>query len=158
MVCIPSPTSVSYHFPSFFFLCLSLSRSITSFFLLLYCILPLLRNVYQVESNFPPIRTLSICMMRSKIDFITGNCCCDRVFLFSLYRKFKKMSLKNNRDFLRLLIRSGFDPMNKPSSFKMKSEIFVFCICIMFNLQSFQSSNSTYSYDVIERSEISMVI
>lgn len=154
-MCIPSPTSVSYHFPSFFFLCLSLSRSITSFFLLLYCILPLLRNVYQVESNFPPIRTLSICMMRSKIDFITGNCCCDRVFLFSLYRKFKKMSLKNNRDFLRLLIRSGFDPMNKPSSFKMKSKIFV---SIMLNLQSFQSSNSTYSYDVIEKSEISMVI
>lgn len=97
-------------------------------------------------------------MMRSKIDFITGNCRCDRVFLFSLYRKFKKMSLKNNRDFLRLLIRSGFDPTIEPSSFKMKSEIFVFCICIMFNLQSFQSSNSTYSYDVIERSEISMVI
>lgn len=94
-------------------------------------------------------------MMRSKIDFITGNCCCDRVFLFSLYRKFKKMSLKNNRDFLRLLIRSGFDPTNKPSSFKMKSKIFV---SIMLNLQSFQSSNSTYSYDVIERSEISMVI
>lgn len=142
MVCIPSPTSVSYHFPSFFFLCLSLSRSITSFFLLLYCILPLLRNVYQVESNFPPIRTLSICMMRSKIDFITGNCRCDRVFLFSLYRKFKKISLKNN-------------PMNKLSSFKMKNKIFV---SIMFNLQSFQSSNSTYSYDAIERSEISMVI
>lgn len=142
MVCIPSPTSVSYHFPSFFFLCLSLSRSITSFFLLLYCILPLLRNVYQVESNFPPIRTLSICMMRSKIDFITGNCRCDRVFLFSLYRKFKKISLKNN-------------PMNKLSSFKMKNKIFV---SIMLNLQSFQSSNSTYSYDVIERSEISMVI
>lgn len=155
MVCIPSPTSVSYHFPSFFFLCLSLSRSITSFFLLLYCILPLLRNVYQVESNFPPIRTLSICMMRSKIDFITGNCCCDRVFLFSLYRKFKKISLKNKRDFLRLLIRSGFDPTIEPSSFKMKSKIFV---SIMLNLQSFQSSNSTYSYDAIERSEISMVI
>lgn len=81
-------------------------------------------------------------MMRSKIDFITGNCRCDRVFLFSLYRKFKKISLKNN-------------PMNKLSSFKMKNKIFV---SIMFNLQSFQSSNSTYSYDVIERSEISMVI
>lgn len=94
-------------------------------------------------------------MMRSKIDFITGNCCCDRVFLFSLYRKFKKISLKNKRDFLRLLIRSGFDPTIEPSSFKMKSKIFV---SIMLNLQSFQSSNSTYSYDAIERSEISMVI
>lgn len=45
--------------------------------------------------------------------------------------------------------------MIEPSSFKMKSEIFV---SIMLNLQYFQSSNSTYSYDAIERSEISMVI
>lgn len=53
-----SPTSVSYHFPLLFFFSLSFSRSITSAFfllLLLHCILP--GNVYQLESNFPPIRT-----------------------------------------------------------------------------------------------------